>query len=174
MVFIKVFYSGRFFIYKRGSSAVECRTWKQVSQGSNFCYRFEVWHFRSLHWRPSWLSCINEYLAIDSGGHVSDLAVAHNCCMPSMLPGEAVSVSEWTGLPGKAKSVLSRPTDWILRYIKTTSTFIRLLSQVLYAPGISKMGETRSKSTKVTKMTEARGNTSICDTAIACHGQSSP
>ena len=33
----------------------------------------KVVHFRSLHWRPCSLSCINEYLAIDSGGNVSDL-----------------------------------------------------------------------------------------------------
>ena len=72
--------------------------------------------------RPSWLSCVNEYLAIDSGGYVSDLVLARNCCMARMFPGEAELVSEWTGLPGSAKSVkrLSGPTDWILRYIKTT------------------------------------------------------
>ena len=34
------------------------------------------------------------YLAIDSGGHVSDLVVARNCCMARMLPGEAELVSE--------------------------------------------------------------------------------
>ena len=33
-------------------------------------------------------------LAIDSGGHVSDLVVARNCCMTRMLPGEAELVSE--------------------------------------------------------------------------------
>ena len=38
---------------------------------------------------PSRLSCINEYLAIDSGGNVSDLVVARNCCMARMLPREA-------------------------------------------------------------------------------------
>ena len=37
---------------------------------------------------------INEYLAIDSGGYVSDLVVARNCCMARMLPGEAELVSE--------------------------------------------------------------------------------
>ena len=65
----------------------------------------KIGHFRSLHWRPCSLSCINEYLAIDSGGHVSDLALARNCCLARMLPGEAELVSEWTGLPGEAKSV---------------------------------------------------------------------
>ena len=43
---------------ERGSSVVECRTRNEVSPGSN----------------PS-----NEYLAIDSGGNVSDLALARNC-----------------------------------------------------------------------------------------------
>ena len=74
------------------------------------CYLLWPWHvhnmswrFCSLHWRPSWLSCINEYLAIDSGGNVSDLVVARNCCMSRMRPGEAELVSEWTGLPGRSK-----------------------------------------------------------------------
>ena len=40
---------------------------------------------------------------MDSGGNVSDLVVARNCCMARMIPGEAEMVSEWTGLPGKAK-----------------------------------------------------------------------
>ena len=30
----------------------------------------------------------------DSGGNVSDLVVARNCCMARMLPGEAELVSE--------------------------------------------------------------------------------
>ena len=34
--------------------------------------------------RPSSLSCINEYLAIDSGGNVSDLVFMRNCCMARM------------------------------------------------------------------------------------------
>ena len=65
----------------------------------------KILHFRSLHWWPCSLSCINEYLAKDSGGNVSDLALARNCCLARMLPGEAELVSEWTGLPGRAKSV---------------------------------------------------------------------
>ena len=40
------------------------------------------------------LICINEYLAIDSGGHVSDLALARNFCLARLLPGEAELVSE--------------------------------------------------------------------------------
>ena len=64
----------------------------------------KIGHFRSLHWRPCWLSCINEYLAIDSGGHVSDLVVVRNCCMTRMRPEEAELVSEWTGLSGRVKS----------------------------------------------------------------------
>ena len=66
----------------------------------------KIGHFRSLHWCPCWLSCINEYLAIDSGGHVSDLVIACNCCLTRILPREAELVVEWTGLPGGgAKSV---------------------------------------------------------------------
>ena len=72
---------------------------------SPFATVSKIGHFRSLHCGPSWLSCINEYLAIDSGGHVGDLVLARNCCLTRMLPGEAELVSEWTGLPGKAKSV---------------------------------------------------------------------
>ena len=72
---------------------------------SPFATFSKIGHFRSLHWHPSWLSCINEYLAIDSGGHVNDLVFAPHCSIARMLPGEAELVSEWTGLPGRAKSV---------------------------------------------------------------------
>ena len=43
----------------------------------------------SCHFGLSRLSCIHEYLAIDSGGNVSDLVLARNCCLARMLPGEA-------------------------------------------------------------------------------------
>ena len=33
-------------------------------------------------------------LAVNSGGKISDLVVARNCCMAKMLPGEAALVSE--------------------------------------------------------------------------------
>ena len=36
---------------------------------------------------------------------VSDFVVARNCCLARMLPGEGELVSEWTRLPGRAKSV---------------------------------------------------------------------
>ena len=36
---------------------------------------------------------INEYLAIDSGGNVSDLVVVRNCCVARILPGEVELVS---------------------------------------------------------------------------------
>ena len=58
---------------ERGSSVVECWTRNRESLGSNhLCYRFEVWAFSFSSRRLSQLSCINEYLAIDSGGHVSE------------------------------------------------------------------------------------------------------
>ena len=85
---------------------VDSQTRNRESPGSNpLCNRFEVWAFSFSSRRLSRLSCINEYLAIDSGGNVSDLVVARNCCMTRMLPGEAELVSEWTGLSGRAKSV---------------------------------------------------------------------
>ena len=70
---------------------VECRTRNRESPGSNpplLPFR-RLGIFRSLHRRPCSLSCINEYLAIDSGGNVSDLVLARNCCLARMLPGEA-------------------------------------------------------------------------------------
>ena len=52
---------------------VECRTRNRESPGSNpRCYRFEVWAFSFTSRRLSRLSCINEYLAIDIGGNVSE------------------------------------------------------------------------------------------------------
>ena len=36
---------------------------------------------------------------------MSDLALARNCCLARMLPGEAELVSERTGLTGRATSV---------------------------------------------------------------------
>ena len=76
---------------ERSSSVVECRTRNRESPGSNpplLPFR-RLGIFRSLHRRPCSLSCINENLAIDSGGNVSDLVLARNCCLARMLPGEA-------------------------------------------------------------------------------------
>ena len=39
------------------------------------------------------------------GGHASDLVVARNCCMARMLRGETELVPQWTGLPGREKTV---------------------------------------------------------------------
>ena len=69
-----------------GSSAVECRTRNRESLGSNpLCYRFEVCEFFSL-------SCINEYLAIDSGGNVNEwssciIAAWLECVPEKLVPG---------------------------------------------------------------------------------------
>ena len=88
-------------------SAVESRTRNQARVRARvripLWYRFEGWAFSFSPFTPSWLSYINEYLAIDSGGYVSDLVVARNCCMARILPGVAELVSEWTGLPGGQK-----------------------------------------------------------------------
>ena len=54
--------------------AVECRTRNQVSPGSNtpFATISKIVHFRSLRGHPIILSCINGYLAKDSGGNVGE------------------------------------------------------------------------------------------------------
>ena len=61
------------FLWSAVAQLVECRTRNRESPGSNpRCYRFEVWAFSFTSQRLSRLSCINEYLAIDSGGNVSE------------------------------------------------------------------------------------------------------
>ena len=82
---------------ERGSSVVECRTRNQVSPGVRIplCYRFEDFAFSFSPLTPLLTQlCINEYLAIDSGGNVSDLALVRNCCLARMLPREAEFVLE--------------------------------------------------------------------------------
>ena len=56
----------------------------------------------------------------------SDLVVARNCCMARMLPGEAENGVGMNRSVREGKSALSGPTDWILRYIKTSFTFTLL------------------------------------------------
>ena len=58
---------------ERSSSAVKCWPLNRESPGLNpLCCCFEAWAFSFSTRSPSSLSCINEYLAIDSGGHVSE------------------------------------------------------------------------------------------------------
>ena len=60
---------------ERGSImiAVERQACYRGSPNSNpLWYRFEVWAFSFSPQCPSSLSCINEYLAIDSGGNVNE------------------------------------------------------------------------------------------------------
>ena len=62
-----------FHLWSAVAQLVECRTRNRESPGSNpRCYRFEVWAFSFTSRSLSRLSCINEYLAIDSGGNVSE------------------------------------------------------------------------------------------------------
>ena len=66
-------YSQLWIMWSAVAQLVECRTRNRESPGSNpLCYRFEVWAFSFTSRRLSRLSCINEYLAIDSGGNVSE------------------------------------------------------------------------------------------------------
>ena len=79
-----------------GSSAVERQTRNQVSPCSNpplLPFRRSGIFVLSID-PPVDSVVLNEYLSIDSGGHVSDLVFARNCCMTRMLPGEAELVSE--------------------------------------------------------------------------------
>ena len=61
----------------------------------SLCYRFEDWAFSFSPLTPLYTRLYKP----------SDLALARNCCLARILPGEAELVSEWTGLPGEAKSV---------------------------------------------------------------------
>ena len=56
---------------ERGISVVECWTRNQMNVGSNptIATVSKIGHFRSLH---DDVHCINEYLAIDGGGNVSE------------------------------------------------------------------------------------------------------
>ena len=77
---------------------VECRTRNQVSQGSNPpLLPFRRLGILVLSIGPQLTQLyklVPRYLAIDSGGIVSDLVLVLNCCMARMLPGEAELVSE--------------------------------------------------------------------------------
>ena len=71
------FYSDFFFntpfVWSAVAQLVACRTRNRESPGTNpRCYRFEVWAFSFTSRRLSRLSCINEYMAIDSGENVSE------------------------------------------------------------------------------------------------------
>ena len=56
---------------------------------SPFATVCKIGHFPNSPLTPLLTQLINEYLAIDSGGNVSDLVLARNCCMARMLPREA-------------------------------------------------------------------------------------
>ena len=79
---------------EHGYSVVECRTRNKVSLGSNpLCYRLEDWEFSFSPLAPQ-LTQLCKCVGIDSGGNVSDLVVARNCCMARIIAGEAELVSE--------------------------------------------------------------------------------
>ena len=68
---------------------------------------------------------------------MSDLVLAHNCCMARMLPGEAELVchcrNEQVCQGGqKVYSALSGPMDWKLRYIKTNFLCVCLCICTVY------------------------------------------
>ena len=57
---------------EHGSSVVECRTRNRDLESRVRITRFEMWAFAFSPQHLSSLICINEYLAIDSGGYVSE------------------------------------------------------------------------------------------------------
>ena len=67
----------------------------------------------------TWLSVP---LAIDSGGNVSDLVLAHNCCLARMLPEKPTWCRNEQVCQGgqKVESAVRGPTDWILRYMSNS------------------------------------------------------
>ena len=70
---------------------------------SPLCYHFKDWAFLFSPLMPL-LTQLYKWVP-GSGGNVSELVLARNCCLARMLPGEAELVSEWTGLSERAKSV---------------------------------------------------------------------
>ena len=60
---------------------------------SPLCYCFKVCAFLLSRRRPSSLNCINEYLAVDSGGNVSDLVFARNCYVARSRVGVGMNMS---------------------------------------------------------------------------------
>ena len=60
--------------------------------GSNASFATAAFSFSPR--RPSPLSCINEHLAIDSRGNVSDLVFVRNCCVTRMLARKVKLVPE--------------------------------------------------------------------------------
>ena len=73
---------------------VECRTRNQGSNPPLLPFRRLGIFVLSIDAPVDSATGINEYLATDSGGNVSDLVLARNCCLARMLPGEAELVSE--------------------------------------------------------------------------------
>ena len=66
-------HGGRCLFVERGSSVGRMPDSQSTEPGFEpRCYRFEVLAFSFTSRRLSRLSCINEYLAIDSGGNVSE------------------------------------------------------------------------------------------------------
>ena len=65
-------------------------TLNRESLGSNpLGHRFEVWASSVSTRRHSSISCINEHMAIDSGGNVSELSSCSNCSVAEWFPGKS-------------------------------------------------------------------------------------
>ena len=56
----------------------------------HLCYLFEGWAFSLSPRRPSSRSGINEFVAIDSGGNVSETFLCSNCSMAECFPEKLI------------------------------------------------------------------------------------
>ena len=121
-------------ISERGSSVIECRTRNQVSPGSNpALLLFRKCGIFVLSIGAPVDSAVNEYLAIDNGGNVSDLVFARNCSVARMLSGEAdngvgMNRSAREGKKSVKPSERSNGPDTAL--YKTTFTLFYIHTQV--------------------------------------------
>ena len=86
---------------ERGSSVVECRTRNRESPGSNP----PLLPFRRLGIFVLSIDAPVDYLTIDSGGNVSDLVLARNCCLARMLPREDVGMNRSVRAGKKCKAL---------------------------------------------------------------------
>ena len=121
--------------------------------------------FFTLHCSSS-LSCINEYLAIDSGGYVYEQSSCINCSIWLDVPREVEMVFDWTGLPGKCFEQ-SWESDTVLYKNLPVFTFISctIMSQSLKK--LAYYGLERYNYLIHGKMTYQMGFL-ICRRAIVC------
>ena len=126
----------------RYRSAIERTTVNRGSPGSNpLCYHFEVWPFSFYPRHPSPLSCVNVYLAIDSGGNMSEYYSCSNCCMIEYFPEKSSSCWGEQIYQGVKCKTCERSNGRILRYIHTNlDLFLTFPLSLLQMSSVSSRG----------------------------------